>query len=166
MSLEKRISKKVEDAGALYYRLVLIVGPPRSGKTTALRHLSDERSWPLLNVNLLLSQSLLELTPQQRALNVNRFLDQIAKEYQGDVIILDNIEVLFNPELQQDPLRLLQRLSRNRTVIAAWAGEQVGDSLTYASPSHPEFKKYDNPDAVVVPTLDAQGVAEQTEKKE
>ncbi len=166
MSLDKRISKIVADAGALYFRLVLIVGPARSGKTSALRRLSEEQSWPLVNVNLLLSQSLLELTPQQRALNVNRLLDQITKEYQGDIIILDNTEVLFNPELQQDPLRLLQSLSRNRTVIAAWSGEQVGDNVFYASPSHPEFKKYDNPDAVIVPTLDAQGVAEQIGKKE
>ena len=166
MSLVKRLAKKVEEAGAVYHRLVLVVGSSRSGKTTALRHLSEEQAWPLINVNLLLSQSLLELTPQQRALNVNRLLDQITKEYQGDIIILDNTEVIFSPELQQDPLRLLQSLSRNRTVIAAWSGEQVGDSLTYASPSHPEFKKYDNPDAVIVPTQAAQGVAEQSEKKE
>ena len=36
------------------------------------------------------------------------------------MILLDNIEVIFDVALKQDPLRLLQRLSRNKTVVAAW----------------------------------------------
>ena len=74
--------------------------------------------------------------------------------------VLDNTEILFSPELQQYPLRLLQMLSRNRTVVAAWAGKQEGESLTYADPAHPEFKRYPKPDAVIVPTVEAQDEAE------
>jgi len=41
----------------------------------------------------------------------------------ADVVLLDNVEVLFDVSLKQDPLRLLQGLSRNKTVVAAWSGE-------------------------------------------
>ena len=50
----------------------------------------------------------------------------------SELILLDNIELLFAVELAQDPLRLLQSLSRNRTVIASWPGTFDGQSLTYA----------------------------------
>ena len=38
----------------------------------------------------------------------------------SDVVLLDNIELLFAVEFAQDPLRLLQSLSRNVTIVAAW----------------------------------------------
>ena len=165
-SLSQRIAEQVPSVAELFHRLILVVGPPRAGKTLALRDLAEERSWPLVNVNLSLSERLLELTSKQRALKVHRLLDKLIKEHEGDVILLDNTEILFNPELQQDSLRLLQGLSRNRTVIATWAGEQDGESLTYADPAHPEFKRYYKPDAVIVPVLDKQSEVKQTENKE
>jgi len=48
---------------------------------------------------------------------------------------LDNTEILFNPILKQDPLRLLQRISRNRTVVATWLGNVTDSHLTYAAPA-------------------------------
>ena len=37
-------------------------------------------------------------------------------------MLLDHLEILFDPALEQDPLRLLQGVSRDRTVVAAWPG--------------------------------------------
>lgn len=164
--LSQRIAEQVPAAASLYHRLLLVVGPPRTGKTTALREVAADKSWPLVNVNLALSEPLLELTSRQRALRVPQLLEAVVKEHADEVLILDNIEVLFSPELQQDPLRLLQRLARNRTVIAAWAGEYEGGSLTYADPAHPEYKRYHNPEAIIVSTLGVQSVAPRAGKKE
>lgn len=164
--LSQRIVEQVPVVAVLYHRLILVAGPPRTGKSTTLRDLAKERFWPLVNVNLALSERLLELTTRQRALKVPRLLDQSMKAYDGDVIILDNTEVLFSLELKQDPLRLLQELSRNRTVVAAWAGEQDGENLIYADPAHPEFKRYYKPDAVIVSAVDVSGATEQTANKE
>jgi len=116
-----------------------------------MRELAETPGRSLVNVNLSLSQRLLELTARQRALRVSVLLDEIAKEHEGDVLLLDNTEVLFSPELQQDPLRLLQGLARNQTVVAVWAGESENDNLTYADPVHPEFRRCPKPDAVIVP---------------
>jgi len=61
---------------------------------------------------------------------------------QAALVLLDNIEILFDVHLKQDPLRLLQGLSRNRTVVAAWNGSIVDGHMTYAVPDHPEYRRY------------------------
>ena len=150
-----QITERVAEAPHLYHRLVLVVGPARSGKTAALRDLAAAHGWPLVNINLLLSERLLELTVRQRALRVARIVDDIVNEKDAETIMLDNIEMLFHPELKQDPLRLLQSRSRNRTVVATWRGVLQGQSLkslTYASPDHPEFRRFDDPQALIVST--------------
>ena len=85
-------------------------------------------------------------------------LDDIVREEASDVILLDNIELLFAENFAQDPLRLLQSLSRNRTIVAAWPGAFDGTSLTYAEPGHPEARRYSMPQAVIVRTWDAEQI--------
>lgn len=156
LPLSSRLDDAITDASGLYHRLVLAVGPARSGKTGALAELAKANGWPRVNVNLELAERLLDLTHKQRAVRVAGLLDDIVKAVALDVVVLDNIEMLFAAELSQDPLRLLQGLSRNRTVVASWPGSFEGQALTYAEPGHPEFKKYAAPEAVIVRAADAQ----------
>jgi len=158
--LAYRVAERVPDAANVYHRLILVVGPPRTGKTRALRDLAEERGWPLVNVNLELSERLLELTSRQRALRAPRILNEIVDRHPGDVLLLDNTEVLFSPDLQQDPLRLLQGLARNHTVIACWSGEMDGENLTYAQAPHPEYRRYVRPQVIIVPAVDARAATE------
>jgi hypothetical protein len=149
-ALNLQILSSVEDARKLYLQLVLVVGPARSGKTSALRVLGERQGWPLVNVNRSLSERLLELTVRQRAQRVARILGEIAGERMGDVLLLDNTEMLFHPELRQDPLRLLQALARSRTVVATWRGHLEGNVLNYATPEHPEHLRVNDPQALLV----------------
>ncbi len=75
--LSQRVLTLVADAAGLYYRLLLIAGPAQSGKTHALKALATTQNWPLINVNLRLSELLLELTQRQGALRVPQLLDDI-----------------------------------------------------------------------------------------
>lgn len=149
-SLSAQVAERIQQAVPLYHRLVVVVGPPRTGKTSALRHLHAEHNWPLINLNLSLSERLLELTVKQRALRVARIVDELVQAPGSDVVLLDNIEMLFHPDLKQQPLPLLQSLSRNRTVVATWRGTMQGKALVYAAPDHPEHRRYDDPQALVV----------------
>lgn len=148
--LADRILRRIEQAATLYFRLVLLVAPAGAGKTTTLGDVRDRTGAPLVNVNLVLSRRMLDLTGRQRALQLPRILQEIVDNDGDELILLDNTEVIFDVTLQQDPLRLLQGLSRNRTVVAAWNGSVANGFLTYATPGHPEFKRYPVRDHLVV----------------
>ena len=140
--LFEKVIEKLEYAENLYHRLILVVGPQGKGKTSALHDVAMRVNAPLVNINLELSRHLLDLTERQRALQVPRLLDQIVAQPESDAILLDNIEILFDVALKQDPLRLLQGLSRNRTVVATWSGSIENEHLLYAGPHHPEYRRY------------------------
>jgi len=139
--LADQITRKVKQAAELYHRLLLVVAPAGAGKTTALHDVRNHTRAPLVNVNLELCRQMLELTERQRALQLPRLLREIVGNG-GEMILLDNIEVIFDVGLKQDPLRLLQGLSRNKTVVAAWNGSVQDGRLVYAKPGHPEYRRY------------------------
>ncbi len=141
-SLTDQIMRKVMQASELYYRLMLVVAPTGAGKTAALHDVRDRTGAPLVNVNLELSRRMLDLTERKRTLQLPRLLQDLVSKIEGEIILLDNIEILFDVGLKQDPLRLLQGLSRNKTVVASWNGSIDGDRMVYAVPDHPEYHCY------------------------
>ena len=149
-SLVDEIICKSKEAATLYHRLVLLVAPAGAGKTTTLQEVRDRTGAPLVNVSLELSRRMLELTKRQRAIQLPLLFREIVNHDAGETILLDNLEVIFDIGLQQDPLRLLQGLSRHKTVVAAWSGAIVDGSLTYAVPGHPEFRRYPTADVLTV----------------
>lgn len=148
--LADRVIKRIGQAAELYHRLVMLVAPAGAGKTAALQDVHERTAAPLVNVNLELSRRMLDLTERQRALQLPRLLAEIVGASATDVVLLDNVEVLFDVSLKQDPLRLLQGLSRNKTVVAAWSGSIDGEHMVYATPDHPEYKRYPLRDFLVV----------------
>jgi len=148
--LADRVIRRIGQAAELYHRLVMLVAPAGAGKTVALQDVHERTAAPLVNVNLELSRRMLDLTERQRALQLPRLLAEIVGASAADVILLDNIEVLFDVSLKQDPLRLLQGLSRNKTVVAAWGGSIDGAHMVYAMPDHPEYRRYPLRDFLVV----------------
>lgn len=148
--LADRVLVSIGQAAGLYHRLVMLVAPHGAGKTAALQDVHGRMGAPLFNVNLELSRCMLDLTERQRTLQLPRILAEIVSTSAADVILLDNIEVLFDVSLKQDPLRLLQGLSRNRTVVAALSGSIVGENMVYATPDHPEYKRYPLRDFLIV----------------
>jgi len=145
-----QVLKKINEVYPLYYRLILIVGPAGSGKTKILQEVAESTSSPVINVNLELSRRMLDLTRRQRALYLDKLLNEIVGNAQSDVILLDNIEILFDYELKQNPLHLLQKLSRNKTIVATWNGTIVDHHLTYAVPNHREYRRYPIDDLIIV----------------
>ena len=149
-STSEEIIDKVNQAHELYHRLVLVVGPSGSGKTSLIQDVSKQTGFRYINLNLELSRALLELTERQRILRLPLLVDEISGKTGDQVVLIDNLEILFEVSLKQDPLRLLQQISRNRTVVATWNGTIAGGYLTYAAPNHPEYRRYPAHDLLAV----------------
>ena len=147
--IKKYIFNSLKTAEGLYHRLVLLVGEAGTGKTRVLVDVADELGTTVINVNLKLAGELLELTAKQRLLRVPTILEQITQEGKS-TLVLDNLEILLDKNLKQDPLRLLQGFSRNRMVLTSWNGTFTGSRLLYAEPGHTEYCSYDSGDALMV----------------
>lgn len=139
--LSEEVLARIDGVKALYHRLILVVAPSEAGKTEALREVSERTGSRLVNLNLELSRRMLDLTERERALRLPALLDEVVGKDEP-LVLLDNIEILFDAALRQDPLRLLQGVSRNRTIVATWNGTLERGYLTYATPEHPEHRRY------------------------
>jgi hypothetical protein len=154
-ALLERIASAMEDARGLFYRLVVVLQPEESERAHLGRLLAERYELGRVNVGLELGEKLMDLPARQRPLHVGRMLEDIAREVEERVIVLENIEILFEVSLKQEPLRLLQGLSRSRIVVAIWSGTLENGNLIYAVPGHPEYRSYPATDLLLV---DVEGI--------
>ena len=147
----EKVVGEIDRAAARYHRLVLVAPPARA--STALRDVGAAADAPVINLNLEVARWLLDRSAQERRLAFPDVLDDVFG--QREIVLLDHIEILFDAVLQQDPLRLLQGASRTRTVVASWPGAAEDGFLRYATPDHPEHRRYLRGDLTIVDLTDS-----------
>lgn len=143
----ERLVQLATEIGSLQSKLILLVGGPHTGKTALLLDFATRSDAKVLSVGSALGRRLAALPQKQRHLQVGTVLRELTDEHaKGDLLLLDNIELLFDRSLQLDPLDLLKRHARSRRVVAIWPGELQGDAstgrLTFANIGHPEHQDY------------------------
>lgn len=153
-SLRDEIGNQLLLAPQQYHRLTIILNPQKQPIGKTKRIILEEMGIAYINLGLALSQMLLELTERQRSLRLSHIIENVLANNEEKPVFLDHIEVLFTPQLNQDPLRLLQGLSRNRIILAVWNGQVENGYLTYASPDHPEYRRYSVHDLTVLSLVD------------
>ena len=138
-----KLDNLVEDISGLNSKLVLLIGPPRSGKSDLLGQLAERRQARVLSVGAALGRKLVTVPGTQRHLLAADLLKELAdgSVCQG-LLLLDNIELLFDRTLQLSPLDLLRRHAHARRVVAVWPGELQEGRLCYAATGHPEHQDY------------------------
>lgn len=100
-----------------------------------------------LNVGAELGGRFAGMPQKQRRLQTTTILRELAAQHaSGELLLLDNIELLFDQSLQLDPLDLLKGHAHAKRVVAVWPGELQGDArtgrLAYAGLGHPEHQDY------------------------
>lgn len=139
----EKLDQVVDEIGSLNSKLILLIGPPRSGKTRLLNDLGKRRQLPILNVGAALGRQLLAVPSARRHIETAALLKDLADRHAaGDLVLLDNIELLFDHTLQLNPLELLKRHAHVRRVVAVWPGELNDNRLSYATMGHPEHQHY------------------------
>ena len=139
----ERLDDLVNDITSLNSKLVLLIGPPQSGKSELLSGFSERRNASILNVGATLGRKLLAIPSTRRHLLATDMLKDLAdKAAQNDLLLLDNIELLFDQALQLNPLEVLKRHAHARRVVAVWPGQLQEDRLSYATTGHAEHQDY------------------------
>lgn len=133
-----------------FSKLLVLVGPASSGKTQCLQEISKKTNASYVSLGTKLSTKLIDLSTKQQAFKVSDLTKEIINNIESDVALVDNIEILFNPDLKTDPIRLLGNCSRNKTLVVAFSGMHVDNSIIYAEPQHPEYKKFKVEDYKVI----------------
>lgn len=135
------LQRLLEEVESTNTRLILIVGAGHCGKTRLLHALGEELNIAPLNVGLQLARRLSVMPVAQRALSTSEELRALTEQRAPDApLLLDNLEVLFEPSLQVSPLDLLRKVAHSRRVIAVWPGDYREDRLTYAEVTHIEHR--------------------------
>lgn len=139
----QRIVETVREGQKSAERLVLLVGRPGSGKSKLLRELSTIRGWQYVNCRTFLTEELLEMVPKVRAQEAAGLITKSLEGFKAEVVVLDDMQVLFAPVLQVDPLNLLKHLGRKFSIVAAWPGVFDGSHLVAATNGPVIPKQYD-----------------------
>ena len=144
------LERKIADTASLNSKLILLIGPPRSGKTALLSQLSDRINVQVLNVGLALGRDLLALPRTRRLLQVSELFKSVADTAASQgLLLVDNIELLFDRTLRVAALDLLRSQARVRPVVAVWPGELRENRLSYAVSGHPEHQDH-SPDGAIL----------------
>lgn len=151
MSMLAKLERLIGEISELNSPLILLVGANRDGKTQLLRELGKKINSKPLNVGLELGRRLAATPRIKRGFLAGEWLREIAdRASTDDLLLLDNLELLFEPSLRINPLDLVRRLAHARRVVAVWPGERRGDRLVYADMSHPEHRDDSRDGAVVL----------------
>jgi len=137
------LDRIVDEISSLNTKLVLLIGAPRCGKSSLLNALAARRNIGVLCLGTALGRQLVSIPNARRHLVAAEVLNELANSSATDgILLLDNIELLFDRSLQFDPFNLLKHHAHARRVVATWPGESQGGRLTYAISSHPEHQDY------------------------
>jgi len=146
----QRVVECLREAEQTAEKLVLIVGQPGSGKSKIMRELSMMRGWKYVDCRELITDDILEMIPKVRAQEAPHIISKILASYNAEVILLDDIQILFIPVLKLEPVELLRQLSRKFSLVVAWPGEFEAGKLISAAGGPGGLKEYPADDLKVI----------------
>ena len=97
-----------------------------------------------------LSEKLCQYTLDKRSHMVLKELDNLLLGNSYKAIIIDEINIIFNPEYQLNILKYFCSLARAKKIVVVWKGECTNESLIYSEPGYKDYKNYNIKDYNVI----------------
>jgi len=129
-----------------YHKLVLLVGDFSSGKTRLMRGICDEVGGVYLNINLELTRQLLTIDARTYATKSSNLLKDLCDSQEPNApLFLDNIELLFSPEVGRlNPIHMFKKVSRERVVVLSVPCRLItGTRAEYSQPGRQDHMSLD-----------------------
>ncbi|MBU0705522.1 MAG: BREX-3 system P-loop-containing protein BrxF [Chloroflexi bacterium] len=105
--------------------------------------------WPRLSVGQELGDVLLSESPQNRSRVARQWMPVRLGDVAPGPALCTEIDLLFDPTLELDPLGLLRDVSRLSQMVVVWPGSYQGDVLTYAVPEHSHYRTWRKPEVPI-----------------
>ncbi|MBE0698472.1 MAG: BREX-3 system P-loop-containing protein BrxF [Anaerolineaceae bacterium] len=97
---------------------------------------------PVIEIGKELSAVLLDTQRSEQPRAITRWCDKRFTHTDGHSLACSQIDLLFEPCFQIDPLALFRKASRNNRLIILWPGDMISHSLSYAVPEHRHFRTW------------------------
>ena len=133
------LDKAIQSVENKTYKLIF------ADRETTVEALKQSDQYRVINLSEHLANALLPLRGKVRIRQLGKALSDLIDD-SDQYVVLDRIELLFEPSLEQQPLQRLKQLSRYTTLIVLWPGIIKDGQLTYAQPMHSEYQNYSSND--------------------
>lgn len=139
----EKLETILQEVGNLHSKLVLLVGGTAPAQRELLQAVATKHGVVPFNVGMELGKRLAQIPKKRRPLLATDLFRQLAeRSAKGDLLLVKNIELLFDRSLRLDPLDVLKQHARYRRVLAVWPGALQEGRLVYAQMGHPEYQEY------------------------
>ena len=126
------------------YRMPIIIACKNSAIIQAI-----EDQYQLININILLSQRLIDYDIKQRnqqaLIEINNILT-----LPGDKVYLKRYQVLFTPQYGINVLKLFCEIAKQRHIAVRWCGQISDRTLVYSIPESKDYNMYQIDDYDVI----------------
>lgn len=126
-----------------------LVSPAMAQLTATLTLLQEAYRWPRIVLGRELSAALLATAPAAWPQTATRWIEQHVRQAAPGPVLLSEIDLVFEPRLQLDPLRLFCRVGRYAPLVILWPGNYADDTLTYATPEHAHYRVWRRPEIAI-----------------
>ncbi|MEZ8925399.1 MULTISPECIES: BREX-3 system P-loop-containing protein BrxF [Vibrio] len=146
------VNAAVTQAEYRSFKLVLVTIPKELHLEIESEILNN--SIGFVNLSKELARKLVSLSIKERVRRLEAEVDNIANDC-GSSVWLTKLDVLFEPTLENDPMRLLKSIAKSQTVVAIWPGEITETSVVYSKPGKSDYKTYSLKELNDIQVIDA-----------
>lgn len=108
------------------------------------------REWEAVSIGKDLSSFLISQEFTDYTQTFQKWLDSHLREKAPGPIICIDIDILFYPAFNLDPLTLFRQISRHTKLIILWPGSYKDGVLSYAVPEHQHYRFWKNLEGIEI----------------
>jgi hypothetical protein len=137
MNIVERLNEEIQFIRKQRYQFLLL--KYQKSNENELQSVFEKMGIPSININKELAIRLKDVPVSRRQRVVKDELQHIINGFDIDVIFLNRIQYLFDEELKQNPIGLIEYISGNKVILVNWPGEINEGTIKYGTPDHPEY---------------------------
>ncbi len=116
----------------------------------ATNQIVSEYQVPSFSLNKELSQLLIGKAKANYSKEIFDWISSKNREIEKEPLLLTDIDILFEPSFELDPLAIFRQSSKNKKLVVLWPGSFGNNNLSYASPDHAHYRNWANPGVEII----------------